>query len=117
MISCLLHQFLPRRFLMGAALLHASTGKLHALPAHQIANLVEGGDTPILPPERLEAIGFKIAAYPLTLLSAATRAMSEALEALRRGETPEGLLPFETLRELVGFDAYDRERTRYSDDG
>jgi len=88
-----------------------------AVAVPSMANMVEGGDTPVLPPKQLEALGYRIAAYPLTLLSAATRAMSEALEALRRGETPEGLLPFETLRELVGFDAYDRERARYSDDG
>jgi len=88
-----------------------------AVSAPSMANMVEGGDTPVLPPERLEALGYRIAAYPVTLLSSATRAMSEALEALRRGETPPGLLPFETLREVVGFDDYDRERERYSDDG
>ena len=42
--------------------------------------------------------------------------MLAALEALAAGQTPEGLLPFATLREIVGFDAYDRERLRYSDD-
>jgi len=52
------------------------------VPGHQMANMVEDGDTPVLPPERLEAIGYKIAAYPLTLLSAATRAMNDALHAL-----------------------------------
>ena len=41
-----------------------------ALP--QMANLVEGGDTPLLAPAALEALGYRIAAYPLTLLSAAT---------------------------------------------
>ncbi len=88
-----------------------------AVSVPSMANMVEGGDTPVLSPGRLEALGYRIAAYPLTLLSSATRAMTEALEALRRGETPKGLLPFETLREVVGFDAYDRERGRYSDDG
>ena len=85
--------------------------------APSMANMVEGGDTPLLPSKRLEELGYRIAAYPLTLLSSATRAMTEALEALRRGETPDGLLPFEALREVVGFDAYDRERARYPDDG
>ncbi len=88
-----------------------------AVSVPSMANMVEGGDTPVLSPGRLEALGYRIAAYPLTLLSSATRAMTEALEALRRGETPKGLLPFETLRAVVGFDAYDRERGRYSDDG
>jgi 2-methylisocitrate lyase-like PEP mutase family enzyme len=82
-----------------------------------MANMVEGGDTPLLPPKRLAELGYRIAAYPLTLLSSATRAMNQALEALARGETPDGLLPFEELRAIVGFDAYDRERARYSDEG
>jgi len=87
-----------------------------AVEAPQMANLVEGGDTPILPPARLEALGYRIAAYPLTLLNAATRAMQRALEALGRGETPADLLPFPSLREIVGFDAYDEASARYADD-
>jgi 2-methylisocitrate lyase-like PEP mutase family enzyme len=79
----------------------------------QMANLVEGGDTPVLAPAKLEALGYRIAAYPLTLLSAATRAMQLALGALGRGETPAGLLSFAELREVVGFDDYDREQARY----
>lgn len=83
------------------------------VPAPCMANMVEGGATPILPPARLEALGFKIAAYPLTLLAAATRAMSDALASLAAGEPPQALTPFDALRELVGFDAYDEERARY----
>jgi 2-methylisocitrate lyase-like PEP mutase family enzyme len=83
------------------------------IPAPQLANMVEGGDTPLLPPARLEELGFRIAAYPLTLLSAAVRAMQDALASLARGEAPERLLGFEELRELVGFDAYDAALARY----
>jgi len=85
--------------------------------APQMANLVEGGDTPVLPPTRLEEIGFKIAAYPLTLLSAAVDAMQRALDAIERGIPAERLLDFENLRELVGFDRYDTARARYADGG
>ncbi len=87
------------------------------VPSHQMANMVEGGDTPVLPPTRLEEIGFKIAAYPLTLLSAAVDAMQRALDAIERGIPAERLLDFENLRELVGFDRYDAARTRYADGG
>jgi 2-methylisocitrate lyase-like PEP mutase family enzyme len=83
------------------------------VPAPQMANMVEGGATPILSPPRLEALGYRIVAYPLTLLSAAARAMVQALEALGRGEPADGLLDFAELRELVGFDAYDDARARY----
>jgi 2-methylisocitrate lyase-like PEP mutase family enzyme len=82
----------------------------------QMANLVEGGDTPLLPPARLEALGYRIAAYPLTLLSAATAAMQDALAALAQGRTPEGLVSFERLREIVGFEEYDAAQRAYADE-
>ena len=83
------------------------------VPGPTMANLVEGGDTPLLPPSRLEEMGFAIAAYPLTLLSSAVRAMTDALEALRDGQPVTGPLPFEQLREIVGFPEYDSELERY----
>jgi 2-methylisocitrate lyase-like PEP mutase family enzyme len=83
------------------------------VPGQHLANMVEGGRTPVLPPERLAALGFKIAAYPLTLLSAAARAMRDALSALRDGRVPERLLDFEELQRLVGFSNYDTEALRY----
>jgi 2-methylisocitrate lyase-like PEP mutase family enzyme len=86
-----------------------------SIRAPQLANMVEGGDTPVLPPARLEALGYRIAAYPLTLLSAAARAMNDALAALAKGAAPQRLLEFAELRELVGFDAYDAELARYSE--
>ena len=82
------------------------------VPSPQMANLVEGGDTPLLAPNRLEKIGYKIAAYPLTLLSAAARAMTDALASLERGVPADRLLEFSELRELVGFDAYDAALAR-----
>ena len=89
------------------------------IPAPQMANLVEGGDTPMLPPATLEEIGYRIAAHPLTLLSSATRAMQRALGALASGEAAPDLLAFSELREILGFDDYDAARARYAeeDDG
>jgi 2-methylisocitrate lyase-like PEP mutase family enzyme len=87
------------------------------IPAPQLANLVEGGQTPWLPPARLEALGYRIVAHPLTLLSAAARAMQEALAALARGEPAPLGLAFPELCELVGFDAYDAALARYGEEG
>ena len=84
------------------------------VPAPCMVNLVEEGDTPILPHARLESMGYRIAAYPLTLLSSAARAMQDALAALREGKTPERRLAFPELRALVGFDAYDALSRRYA---
>ena len=80
-----------------------------------MANLVEGGDTPLLPPKRLEEIGYKIAAYPLTLLKAATQGMLDALASLQSGTSPDRLVDFAQLRNIVGFDDYDAECARYRD--
>lgn len=82
----------------------------------KMVNLVEEGDTPNLPHDRLEAMGFRIAAYPLTLLSSAVRAMQEALEALAAGCPAPRRLPFEALQALVGFPDYDAALRRYSED-
>jgi len=84
-----------------------------SIPGPKMANMVEQGETPLLSPARLEEIGYQIAAYPLTLLSVATRAMMEALESMHRGESPDGLLDFASLREVVGFSEYDAEAARY----
>jgi 2-methylisocitrate lyase-like PEP mutase family enzyme len=79
-----------------------------------LANMVEQGETPLLPPAVLQEIGYSLAAYPLTLLSAAMKAMQDALVAFKAGRHPENLLDFATLRDAVGFNAYYEEEERYS---
>ncbi len=72
-----------------------------------LINMVEHGKTPVLPPAVLQEMGFKIAAYPLTLLSASIYAMQETLRCLQNGETPEHILEFNQLQKVVGFPEYD----------
>jgi len=81
----------------------------------KMANIVEDGETPALPPDRLGEIGFRIAAYPLTLLSVAARAMQKALDALAAGRPVDDRVPFEELQALVGFPEYDAALARYED--
>lgn len=83
------------------------------LPGPKMANLVEGGDTPILPHDELEDIGFAIAAYPLTLLSTAMLSMQKALEVIKAGGHPDDLMAFPELRRIVGFDDYYETEKRY----
>lgn len=85
-----------------------------AITVPLLANMLEDGDTPILPPATLQALGFKIAAYPVTLINAAIVAMQHALASLHKGETPAGLMSFAQLRQVVGFDSYDAEAARYA---
>ena len=56
--------------------------------------------------EEIRELGYRIAAYPLTLLSAAMRAMQEALADFKAGRHPERLLGFEDLRAVAGFPEY-----------
>mmetsp|Transcript_16670 Transcript_16670/g.68248 ORF Transcript_16670/g.68248 Transcript_16670/m.68248 type:complete len:85 (-) Transcript_16670:1143-1397(-) len=81
-----------------------------------MCNCLEMGVTPILEPARLEELGYKIAAYPLTLLSSAVKSMEEALDVLQTGDvskvTPM-LKEFADLQEIVGFDDYFREEKLY----
>lgn len=85
------------------------------VPGWTMANMLEGGKTPLLPPARLEALGYAIAAYPLTLLAAAMKAMNDALTDLASGRHPhDRLMDFADIRRIVGFDTYDREAARYA---
>ena len=86
------------------------------VPGVHMANLVEGGATPLLSHAELQRIGYRLAAYPLTLLSAVTRAMQEALQVIKAGQHPDAaLLDFPSLRKAVGFDAYYEEEANYAD--
>ncbi len=84
-----------------------------AVSVPTMANMVEEGRSPVLPPAELEALGYALVAYPLTLLSASVHAMREALDALRDGRSVERRLDFGALQEVIGFPAYDAESERY----
>ena len=87
-----------------------------AVPGPKMANLVEQGDTPLLSPQKLQAIGYKIALYPLTLMLAGIQSMENALASLKRGEGAAGIADFPHLREIVGFPEYNEAEKRYARD-
>lgn len=84
-----------------------------AVPGPKMANLIEFGKTPLLLPAQLEAIGYQIAVYPLTLLNVSIKAMRTALACIQRGEAAE-VLTFTELQAAVGFPEYDAGAERYS---
>lgn len=84
-----------------------------SVDAPKMANMIEFGKTPILLPHQLEAIGYKIAVYPLTLLNASIVAMKEALAAIKQGRSPDNILDFEGLKTAVGFPEYYQAESRY----
>ena len=85
-------------------------------PGIHMANIVEGGATPMLPAKELHQLGYRFAAYPLTLLSAAMKAIALALRDFSEEKHPAGMvMEFDELRRIVGFDDYYAAETAYSD--
>src|SRR5690606_19426393 len=70
-----------------------------------VANIVEDGKTPYLGAKALEALGFKIALFPVSALLAVTARLQGVYETLMKGEgLPEGepRVTFQRYNELIG---------------
>jgi 2,3-dimethylmalate lyase len=76
----------------------------------QLANMLEGGRTPIVAPAELFRLGFAMIAYPTTLIFRVARTIEEALADLARGTLArpgaavenEGV-DFETFKDITAF--------------
>ncbi len=97
--------------------MRAITARL-AVP--QVANMVVGGRTPLLPQAALADIGFALVLYANAPLQAAMRAMSGVLQALKRDGDLENVIgqlaDFEERQRLVGKDFYDALERKYTVD-
>jgi 2-methylisocitrate lyase-like PEP mutase family enzyme len=85
-----------------------------------VANMVEGGKTPLLSKAELEAIGYKIAIFPASGFLAAAAALTAIYRRIAdEGSTKDAdvpLYPFPEFSRLMGFeDVWEFER-RYSQD-
>jgi 2-methylisocitrate lyase-like PEP mutase family enzyme len=73
-----------------------------------LANMVEGGRTPVLSRQDLESIGYKIAIFPITAMLAAVQAMKTVYEGFQQqgssAATQVPLMPFADLTRLMGFE-------------
>jgi 2,3-dimethylmalate lyase len=73
-----------------------------------IANMADGGRTPILPRARLEALGYRIAIFPVTGLLATAAALERVygvLKAQGSSDTLQAeLYPFDRFCRLAGFE-------------
>jgi carboxyvinyl-carboxyphosphonate phosphorylmutase len=83
-----------------------------------MANMVEGGKTPLGTNRELQSLGFKLVAYPITLLLASITAMKRALTVLKEKGTTKDLtdeiISFKELDELIGFPEVRAWEARYS---
>lgn len=94
----------------------ARIGRTFDVP--QLANMLEGGRTPLLKPPELEQLGFRIVIYGISLLLHAMRAMQDVLGELKADET--GFAGkgtgFEEYKAIVGFDRWAAIDDRYQSD-
>ncbi|MGK7928608.1 MAG: oxaloacetate decarboxylase [Spirulina sp.] len=84
------------------------------------ANAIEGGKTPILSSDRLEALGFKIVVYPLSGLFAATQALKTCFQQLKEHKTTTGfqeMVSFSEFKNLIGVPKYQQLEQRFKDNG
>ena len=99
-----------------------SEAELARIPATlavpQVANMVVGGKTPLLPQARLAEMGFSLVLYANAPLQAAMRAMHDVLSALHRDggldAVADRLAGFEERQRLVAKHVYDELEARYS---
>lgn len=84
-----------------------------------VANMVEGGRTPVLSRAELEAIGYKLAIFPVSALLAATQAMqavyTQLLEQGSSAGTSQPLMRFADLTDLMGFPEVHAFERRWAD--
>nr|AAC64307.1 putative carboxyphosphonoenolpyruvate mutase [Arabidopsis thaliana] len=83
----------------------------------KLANMLEsGGKIPILNPLELEEIGYKLVAYPISLIGVSIQAMQDALLAIKGGRIPPpgSMASLEEIGEILGFDTYEEEEKRYA---
>jgi 2-methylisocitrate lyase-like PEP mutase family enzyme len=80
-----------------------------------MANMLEGGRTPILTPNELADMGFEIAIYGISLLMHTVRTMQDLLGKLAQGDVSfigKGV-GFEEYKSIVGFEDWAAIENRY----
>jgi 2-methylisocitrate lyase-like PEP mutase family enzyme len=90
-----------------------------SLPVPQVANMVAGGLTPLLPRAELQRLGYALVLYANAALQAAMLAMKEVLEHLRDRGSLDGaghrLMPFAERQDIVGKPDYDALERRHAE--
>lgn len=86
-----------------------------------VANMIEGGATPLVAADELYRIGFKIVLYPLSVLFASAHAATEVLkELIKRGTTKGfrgGMTDFDRFNDLVDLSRFREMEERYGKRG
>ena len=85
-----------------------------------LANMVEGGKTPILPAGELGALGFRLVIFPGAMVRVLSLAGQDYLQALKRDGSTLNFLDrmndFDAIKAVIGTDAMLAEGERYKGD-
>ena len=88
-----------------------------AIDAPLVANMIEGGATPIVSESKLHNMGFKIVLYPLSVLFSNTHATLQILSELKRaggtGKLKKKMVNFDQFNEFVELTKYKKLEKRY----
>jgi len=88
-----------------------------SLPKPLVANMLEGGVTPLLPKPELDALGFQLIVCPLTGLYASAKAMRDMFALIKNAGTTQGaldrLLTFQEFHQVIDLEAYYKLDERY----
>ena len=81
----------------------------------QLANMLDDGRTPVLPPSELKAMGFSMAAYPTTLIFRVARTIERALGDIRAGRpaSNDGV-NFAEFKDITNYDQWARIEDAYA---
>jgi 2-methylisocitrate lyase-like PEP mutase family enzyme len=83
-----------------------------------LANMVEGGKTPLHSADELGGLGFKLVIFPGAMVRVLSRAGAEYLDALKRDGTTAGILDrmfdFKQVNEVIGTDDIIESANKYS---
>ena len=98
----------------------AAVGKEFGGRVALLANMVEGGKTPILPAEELQALGFSLVIFPSALVRSFAHMAGEFFGTLARHGTTEPfrdrMFNFRQVQELVGTPEMLEAGRRYAED-
>lgn len=89
-----------------------------AIKVYTLANMVEGGRTPMLPNNELEALGYNLVIYPTASTYLTTKAMMTLMETLKKEGTTERMIPemvtFSEFNDLIGLTEIRELEAKYS---
>jgi methylisocitrate lyase len=89
----------------------------NSINAPLVANMIEGGATPIISKSKLHRMGFKIILYPLSVLFSNTFATFQTLKELKRfgitKKSKKKMVNFDQFNEIVELSKYTKLEKRY----